>query len=73
MPSLPRWLYWDSPLDTAYQQYIAHLMLMKGKYMSIEDEIRLIAYYIWEAENHPDGRAMDHWLEAEKLWKLRTR
>jgi hypothetical protein len=59
----------DSSLDIAYQQYIAHMQLVKDKNMSREDEIRLIAFYIWEAENRPDKHAMDDWLEAEKIWE----
>jgi hypothetical protein len=26
--------------------------------------IRERAYYIWEREGRPDGRAQDHWLQA---------
>jgi hypothetical protein len=59
----------DSTLDTAYQRYITHLGLVKDKIVSREDEIRLIAFYIWEAENRPDGHAMDHWLEGETIWE----
>jgi len=29
------------------------------------EEIALCAYYIWEAEGRPEGRAIDHWLQAE--------
>jgi hypothetical protein len=38
-----------------------------------EDEIRLIAFYIWEGENRPNGRAMEHWLKAEKIWERKER
>ncbi len=30
-----------------------------------DKEIAVCAYYIWEREGKPDGRALDHWLEAE--------
>lgn len=29
-----------------------------------EHEIRETAYFIWEQEGRPDGRAQDHWLRA---------
>jgi len=31
-----------------------------------QDRIRLAAYGIWEEEGKPDGRADDHWQEAER-------
>ena len=31
-----------------------------------EDRIRLAAYGIWEEEGRPEGRARDHWQEAER-------
>jgi hypothetical protein len=33
------------------------------------DEIRLIAYSIWEEEGCPDGRDSEHWLRAEAIWE----
>lgn len=39
--------------------------------MGREDEIRLIAYAIWEEESCPDGRDCEHWLTAETLWEKR--
>jgi|SRR5690349_5895304 Protein of unknown function (DUF2934) len=36
--------------------------------MEREQEIRLIAYYLWEREGCPDGRAVEHWVEAETMW-----
>ena len=30
-----------------------------------EDEIKVCAYFIWEQEGIPVGRALDHWLQAE--------
>ena len=29
------------------------------------EEIALHAYYIWEKEGRPEGRALEHWLQAE--------
>jgi len=31
----------------------------------IEGEIAKEAYRLWEAAGRPEGRALDHWLEAE--------
>jgi len=39
--------------------------------MSHDDELREIAYKIWEEEGRPDGQALDHWLKAEVLWDER--
>ena len=33
-----------------------------------EDEVRLIAYSIWE-EDCPDGRDCEHWFRAEAIWE----
>ena len=30
-----------------------------------EDEIAVCAYFIWEQEGKPIGRAPDHWFQAE--------
>jgi len=37
--------------------------------MGREDEIRLIAYSIWEEESCPDGRDCEHWFRAEAIWE----
>lgn len=37
--------------------------------MGREDEIRLIAYNLWEIENRPEGRQSEHWAKAEALWQ----
>jgi hypothetical protein len=29
-----------------------------------EREIRDAAYYLWEEEGRPEGRALDHWLQV---------
>ena len=31
-----------------------------------EAEIEVCAYCIWEVEGRPEGRGLNHWLEAEK-------
>jgi Protein of unknown function (DUF2934) len=30
-----------------------------------QDETAVCAYFIWEQEGKPVGRALDHWLQAE--------
>ena len=35
--------------------------------MEREEEIRLAAYYLWESEGCPEGRAVEHWAQAELL------
>ena len=34
-------------------------------YGATHDEIAVCAYFIWEQEGKPEGRALDHWLQAE--------
>jgi hypothetical protein len=34
-----------------------------------EDEIRLIAYNIWEQESCPNGKDCEHWFRAEAIWE----
>jgi hypothetical protein len=36
--------------------------------MPREEEIKLIAYQLWEARQRPPGCALEHWLEAELIW-----
>jgi hypothetical protein len=37
--------------------------------MAREDEIRVIAYSIWEGEGCPDGLECEHWYRAEIIWE----
>jgi translation initiation factor IF-2 len=37
--------------------------------MGKEDEIRSIAYQIWEEEGCQDGRDCEHWFTAEAVWE----
>jgi len=34
-----------------------------------EDEIRLIAYHIWERDGCQDGGDWEHWFRAEAVWE----
>ncbi len=38
-----------------------------------EEEIRAIAYHLWEQEGRPEGHAQDEWLRAESEWETRHR
>jgi hypothetical protein len=33
-----------------------------------DEEIRLIAYRIWEEEGRPEGRDLEYWFKAEAIW-----
>jgi hypothetical protein len=37
--------------------------------MEREDEIKLIAYNIWEEEGCLDGHHYEHWSRAEAIWE----
>ncbi len=37
--------------------------------MEREEEIRGMAYYIWENEGCIHGHDIDHWLKAEAIWE----
>lgn len=34
-----------------------------------EDEIRLIAYSLWQQEGYPNGKDYEHWIRAEAIWE----
>lgn len=36
------------------------------------DSVRERAYLIWETEGRPDGRDLEHWLQAERELALRN-
>jgi hypothetical protein len=36
-----------------------------------DEEIRQIAYHLWQEEGCPDGRHLDHWFKAESIWQAR--
>jgi len=37
--------------------------------MDRENDIRLIAYHVWEEEGCPAGRDCEHWAQAELIWE----
>ena len=40
--------------------------------MDRDDEIREIAYTIWEQEGCTNGNDLEYWLKAEKIWEERN-
>ena len=46
-----------------------NLRTKKETEMGREDEIRAIAYRIWEEEGCVDGHDVEHWLKAEQIWE----
>jgi hypothetical protein len=38
-----------------------------------QEEIRCLAYSIWEKEGYPHGRHIEHWLRAETIWHSQFR
>jgi hypothetical protein len=37
--------------------------------MQHDDEVREIAYKIWEEEGYPEGHDREHWFKAEAVWQ----
>jgi hypothetical protein len=38
-----------------------------------DEQIRLIAYQIWEEEGRPHGKHVEHWIQAERRWSQMNR
>jgi hypothetical protein len=41
---------------------------MQGTEMTRDEEIRQVAYRLWQEAGRPDGYDVQHWLEAEIIW-----
>ena len=41
--------------------------------MAKDDEIRLIAYNIWEQQGCPAGKDCENWIKAESIWDNREK
>jgi hypothetical protein len=41
---------------------------MEGTETNREEEIRQLAYRLWQEEGRPDGYDVQHWLKAETIW-----
>ncbi|MBF0421924.1 MAG: DUF2934 domain-containing protein [Magnetococcales bacterium] len=35
-----------------------------------EDQVRLMAYYLWERDDRPHGRDLEYWFAAEQMLKI---
>ncbi len=40
---------------------------------SKEEQVRKLAYQIWQREGCPNGRSWEHWMQAEKEFKEQTK
>ena len=58
----------DRAWDELKQGVEGALTRFKGE-ADREEEIRLIAYRIWEEESRPHGRDWEHWRKAEAIWQ----
>jgi hypothetical protein len=56
------------PLRVAPQN-VTNMKLAQHTSSGKDNEIRLIAFRIWEQEGRPNGHAVEHWLRAEKIWE----
>ncbi len=43
----------------------------RDKTMDKEEEVRHIAYELWESSGRPAGCEVEHWLRAETIWQAR--
>jgi Protein of unknown function (DUF2934) len=41
---------------------------MQGTEMNRDEEIRQVAYKLWQEEGYPHGYEVQHWLKAETIW-----
>ncbi len=41
---------------------------MQGTETNRDEEIRQVAYKLWQEEGCPDGYDVQHWLKAETIW-----
>ena len=58
----------DRAWDELKQGVEGALSRFKGE-ADREEEIRLIAYRIWEEEGRPHGRDWEHWRKADAIWQ----
>jgi len=59
---------WDE-LRQAVDNVVSRFKRDEGR----EEEIRLVAYRIWEEEGCPHGRDLEHWRKAEAIWEEQHR
>jgi ribosome-binding protein aMBF1 (putative translation factor) len=56
-----------------YFSRLFDLKLNKEIEMSIEEQTRIQAYYLWESAGKPEGNEADFWFQAEKIVAARHR
>ena len=42
---------------------------MQGVEVNRDEEIRQVAYKLWQEEGCPDGYEVQHWLRAKMIWE----
>jgi hypothetical protein len=42
---------------------------MQGMEMNRDEEVRQVAYKLWQEEGCPDGYEVQHWLRAKMIWE----
>jgi Protein of unknown function (DUF2934) len=46
---------------------------MRRMEIEAQEQIRELAYRIWQAEGYPHGYEVQHWLKAETIWQEKHR
>ena len=46
---------------------------MQDTEMNRDEEIRQVAYKLWQEEGYPHGYEVQHWLKAETIWQEKHR
>jgi hypothetical protein len=46
---------------------------MQDTEMNRDEEIRQVAYKLWQEEGYPHGYEVQHWLKAEAIWQEKHR
>lgn len=42
---------------------------MEASEMNRDEEVRQLAYSLWQDDGYPDGYDVQHWLKAEMIWQ----
>lgn len=42
---------------------------MEGTQVNRDEDIRQLAYRLWQEEGCPEGRDIEHWLRAQMIWE----
>jgi hypothetical protein len=52
---------------------MARIEKEQGMDVEREQEVRELAYRLWQEEGCPDGYEVQHWLKAEVIWQEQNR